>query len=89
MFLLDLPLPTYVPFGFNLYEFHCFLVQFLLSCSVLILLKKKRRLIDTALFYTANTDSSSNDPPSMPWIDATRPPHHPAMLCQYLRLISL
>jgi hypothetical protein len=30
-------------------------------------------------FSTANTNSSSNDPPSMPWIDAARPPHGTAI----------
>ena len=39
MFLI--PLPTYVPFGFNLYGFHRSLVPFLLS-SFLIFLKKER-----------------------------------------------
>jgi hypothetical protein len=51
--------------------------------------KKKRRLINTSLFFTANTDSSSNDPPSMPWIDVARPPHRTAMHWQYLCMISL
>jgi hypothetical protein len=66
----------YVPFGFNLYGFHCTLVPFLLS-SFLILLKKGRP--DTSLFFTTNTNSSSNDPPSMPWIDATRVLHSTVM----------
>jgi hypothetical protein len=38
---------------------------------------------------TANTNSSSNNPPSMPWIDVTRPPHGTATHWQYLRMISL
>jgi hypothetical protein len=66
----------YVPFGFDLYGFHCTLVQFLLS-SFLILLKKERP--NTFLFFTANTNSSSNDPPLMPWIDVAQVPHGTAM----------
>jgi hypothetical protein len=40
-------------------------------------------------FLTANTNSSSNDPPLMPWIDVGQPPHGTAMHWQYLRMISL
>jgi hypothetical protein len=40
-------------------------------------------------FLTAITNSSSNDPPSMPWIDVAQPPHSTAMHWQYLRMISL
>ena len=39
----------------------------------------KKERPDTSLFLTANTNSSSNDPPSVPWIDAARPPHGTAM----------
>ncbi len=76
----------YVPFGFNLYGFHHSLVPFLLS-SILILLKKERP--DTSLFFTANTNSSSNDPPLVPWIDAAQPPHGTAMHIVVARWIIL
>ncbi len=69
-------LPTYVPFGFNLYGFNRTLVPFLLS-SFLVLLKKERP--ETSLFFTANTNSSSNDPPLMPWIDVAQVPNGTAM----------
>ncbi len=76
----------YVPFEFNLYGFHCTLVPFLLS-PFLILLKKERP--NTSLFFTANTNSSSIDPSSMPWIDVTRVPHDTAMHIVVARKIIL
>jgi hypothetical protein len=77
MFLLDLiSIDSIVPWYYSFYP---------LSSSF----SRRKDLIDTSLFFTANTNSSSNDPPSMPWIDVAQPTHRTAMHWQYLCMISL
>jgi hypothetical protein len=67
MFLLDLiSIDSIVPWN------HPSILSFLI-------LSRRKDPIDISLFFTANTNSSSNDPPLMPWIDAAQPPHGTAM----------
>jgi hypothetical protein len=76
MFLLDLiSMDSIVPWYHSFYP---------LSSSF-----SRKKDLTPHSFLTANTNSSSNDPPLMPWIDVARPPHGTAMHWQYLRMISL